>query len=111
LSCRFCSEVNNKFNTNLNQRIATFFNLDEDQTLQVLENLKENLNKGVFRFVVLMDRLEQKLKDLIRFINHNSQFDLYAVELDYYKFEEHELILDSSPKCNCHFLKEYHIRR
>ena len=59
----------------------------------LLDTMKENINKGIFKFVVLMDQLETRLKDLIRFINQNSQFDVYAVELEYYKFNEHELMI------------------
>jgi len=40
-----------------------------------------------------MDELEDRLKDLILFINKSSQFDIYAVEIEYYKFESNELMI------------------
>ena len=40
-----------------------------------------------------MDELDDRLKDLILFINKSSQFDIYAVEIEYYKFEENELMI------------------
>lgn len=40
-----------------------------------------------------MDSLERRLKDLILFMNRNSQFDVYAVELEYYKYQDYELII------------------
>ena len=33
------------------------------------------------------------MKDLIGYINQNSKFDVYAVELDFYKHEEFEIII------------------
>lgn len=87
------TEVNKKFGVSLNQKLSDFFELDEDQIDLFYENMKENLNRGIFKFVILMDQLENRLKDLIRFINHNSQFDIYAVELEYYKFDKFELMI------------------
>ena len=55
--------------------------------------MKTNLNSGTFKFVVLMDNLERRLKDLILFMNRNSQFDVYAVELEYYRHEDFEIII------------------
>jgi len=86
--------ANKKFGMSMNQKISEFFGFEEDsQTEDLIENMKQNLNKGIFRFVVLMDHLEDRLKDLILFINKNSQFDVYAVELEYYKFKDHELMI------------------
>jgi len=42
-----------------------------------------------------MDNLERSLKDLILFMNRNSQFDIYAVELEYYKHEDFEILSQS----------------
>lgn len=88
------SGAQKKFGISMNQKISEFFGFEEDsQTEDLIENVKQNLNKGIFRFVVLMDHLEDRLKDLILFINKNSQFDVYAVELEYYKFKDHELMI------------------
>lgn len=40
-----------------------------------------------------MDQLDSRLKDLILFVNENSKFDVYAVEFEYYKHEEFEIII------------------
>jgi hypothetical protein len=83
-----------KFGMGMNQKIKEFFRFEDESLIEdLLENIKQNLNKGVFRFVVLMDHLEDRLKDLILFINKNSQFDVFAVELEYYKFKDHELMI------------------
>jgi len=40
-----------------------------------------------------MDSIDDRLKDLIIYINQNSQFDIYAVQLEYYEFEDNEIII------------------
>lgn len=90
---RLDSETNKKFGVSLNQKLSEFFEIEETQVEELYDTMKENLNKGVFKFVVLMDELGTRLKDLIRFINQYSQFDIYAVELEYYRFESHELMI------------------
>jgi hypothetical protein len=82
-----------QFNVPLSEQIQSFFSLDADATSALLDNMQSNLNNGIFKFVVLMDNLERRLKDLILFINRNSQFDVYAVELEYYKHEDFEIII------------------
>lgn len=90
---RLDAEVNKKFGMSINQKFAEFFGIESEEVDLLIDTMKENLNKGIFKFVVLMDQLEPRLKDLIRFINQNSQFDVYAVELEFYKFDQHELMI------------------
>ncbi len=71
--------------------LSEFFAL-EDVSDMVLA-IKDNLNAGNIKFVVLMDKLHNQLKDLIVFINQNSQFDIYAVEVEYYKHAEFEIMI------------------
>ena len=85
--------VAKQFNTTLTEKLQNFFDIDSESTSTLMENMKSNLASGTFRFVVLMDSLERRLKDLILFMNRNSQFDVYAVELEYYKYQEYELII------------------
>lgn len=82
-----------QFNMTLLEQIQSFFNITAEEADVILENMQTNLNNGTFRFVVLMDNLERRLKDLILFMNRNSQFDVYAVELEYYKHEDFEIII------------------
>lgn len=70
---------------------AEFFGL-EDVT-DSISAIKANLSDGRIKFVVLMDKLHDALKDLVVFVNQNSKFDLYAVELEYYKHKSFEIII------------------
>jgi hypothetical protein len=81
------------FKVGLNQRIRDFFGLPTEEIDTLLENIKQNLRSGNFKFVVLMDHLHDRLKDLIIFLNNNSEFTIYAVELEYYKHTDFEILI------------------
>ena len=70
-----------------------FFSLDEEGADDLTKSMRTNLDEGSFKFVVLMDKLEERLKDLVTYVNQNSQFDIYAVELDYYKHDIYEIVI------------------
>jgi hypothetical protein len=74
-------------------KVAEFFSLDEEGVDDLMESMRKNLVEGSLKFVVLMDKLEERLKDLVMYVNHNSQFDIYAVELDYYKHDIYEIVI------------------
>lgn len=81
------------FNLRTTEKLKEFFDLSDEDVERVIEGVKRNLNDGVFHFVILMDKIDDRLKDLIRFVNQNSQFDLYAVEFEYYKHDKQEIII------------------
>lgn len=85
--------VSKMFDTTLVAKLRDFFGLSEEEAATLLENVRRNLSEGAFRFVVLMDHLDDRLKDLVIYVNQNSQFDVYAVEFEYYKHETQEIII------------------
>lgn len=85
--------VQETFSLPLASKLREFFNLSEEEAAVLLDGVRRNLAEGAFRFVVLMDKLDARLKDLIIFVNQNSQFDVYAVEFEYYKHETQEIII------------------
>jgi len=87
------NNVSEKFRVGLIEQLQDFFELNEEEVKALIENVKSNFSGGRFRFVVLMDELEPRLKNLIRFINQNSSFDLFGVELKYYKYEDYEIVI------------------
>jgi len=87
------SHITRDLGTTLRQRAQDFFGNTEEEATQVLETVGQNVVDGNYRFVVLMDTLDDRLKDLILFINQNSEFTIYAVELEYYKHKEFEIII------------------
>ena len=86
-------KVREKFKESTTERVKEFFGIEDEDATQLLENVRQNLSKGNYRFVVLLDKVDDKLKDLILFINENSRFDLFGVEFEYYKHEEYEIMI------------------
>lgn len=82
-----------QFGLSTTDKLQEFFGVDDDITGSLLDSVQRNLNSGTFKFVVLMDTLHKPLKDLIIFLNRNSQFDIYAVELEYYRHKSFEIII------------------
>lgn len=87
------SAVVDTFDMPLVSKLRDFFSLSEEEAATLLEGVRRNLSNGAFRFVVLMDKLDARLKDLVIYVNQNSQFDIYAVEFEYYKHESQEIII------------------
>lgn len=71
-------------NRSLTQHIEERFEIEPDTVNELLATVAEHIAAGRFRFVVLMDRLDDRLKDLIAFVNANSQFTVYGLELEFY---------------------------
>lgn len=69
------------------------YGIEGDALSSYYEALRRNVSEGNFRFVVLMDRLHDRLKNLISFVNSNSRFDVLGVELDFYQHHDFEIII------------------
>jgi len=87
------NEVHEKFNQTLEAKVMEFFELQDEQIQSVFDSMKMNIREGNFKFVILMDSMDEKLKNMITYINQNSQFDIYAVEMEYYKHEQYEIMI------------------
>lgn len=93
LKSRIDAEIGKKFRMSFEDKISDFFSLDEGEVVSVIDMMRDNLLKGNIKFVILMDRIDERLKDLIIYINQNSRFDIYAVQMEYYKFEKYEIMI------------------
>lgn len=81
--------VRDKTGIGLIEKLENSFGNSEE----ILGNIKQNLSDGTFKFIILMDKVPSHLKDLILFINQNSQFSIYATELEYYTHEGYEILI------------------
>jgi hypothetical protein len=79
--------------TGLISRMKEFFEINSEEATSILDNVRSNLDDGKFQFVVLMDRLHDRLKDLILFLNENCKFDVFAVEMEFYHHEQFEILI------------------
>lgn len=92
-SARLDNAVQKKFNLSLTEKLKDFFGIEESEATVLLDQMRNNLNDGKFHFVVPMDHIDDRLRDLILYINQNSQFDIYAIQFEYYKHEMYEIII------------------
>jgi len=90
---RLDETVRSEFNVSLVDKLKEFFALDDEEANNVIVGIKQNLHDGNLKFVILMNRMDEQLKDLIIYINQNSNFDIYAVEMEYYKHEQFEIMI------------------
>jgi hypothetical protein len=70
------------------EAIEKEFELNAEETNRLLANAAQNIVDGRFGFVVLMDQIDENLKNLITFVNANSEFTVYGIELDFYGIDE-----------------------
>lgn len=85
--------VQKQFGQSVTDKVGEYYGLNDEEVQLVLERIKHNLSEGNFKFVVLMDNLHDQLKDLILYMNQNSKFDIYGVELEYYQHESFEIMI------------------
>jgi hypothetical protein len=94
---KFLSALNKKtqekWQCDFRQKVQETFEIEDEKVGELLEAMEANLDSGNLKFVVLMDSMEERLKDLITYINQKSQFDIYGVELEYYKHDEYEIVI------------------
>jgi hypothetical protein len=74
-------------------KVSRSFSLEDDAIESFIEAMRRNLSEGTLKFVVLMDKLEERLKDLIAYVNENSDFDIYAVQMELYRHEDYEIVI------------------
>jgi hypothetical protein len=75
------------------QRLKEAYGREEDAADEFLASLRATVTAGSFRFVVLMDRIDDRLKDLIAYVNANSEFDILGVALDFYQHEDLDILI------------------
>lgn len=72
---------------------STFLRIEEDESNSIVDNVKQNIEKGDFKFVIVMDSLDEKLTNAVDFINSKMPFSIYPLTFDYYKHKEFEIII------------------
>ena len=86
---RFIAAIDELLARNGAKRVADLLDVavggDEDAVMQIMDRITKNLRDGSFRFVIPMDRIEDSLKDLVRYVNENSRFTIFLVELEQYQ--------------------------
>jgi hypothetical protein len=86
-------EVRATFDQTLEKYLEDFAERTERDVDGLLDDVTSCISEGDFHFVVLMDRMTQRLKDLIRYVNENSEFDIYGVSLEFYAYDGRKIVL------------------
>lgn len=84
--------VNTGFELGLREKVTTYFSFENTDADSFIASLRDNVSEGNFRYVVLMDQLSDRLKNLITYVNENSRFDLFGVELDFYRYGQFDIL-------------------
>jgi hypothetical protein len=87
------NEILSKFGLTFEDKLKEFYGLDDQMVDHLKSNLHNNLKDGRLKFVILMDQIDQKMKDLIVYINQNSKFDIYGVRFKFYKVDHLEVLI------------------
>lgn len=74
-------------------RLQEAYSLEGAALAEYMDQLKAAVSDGRFKFVVLMDRLDERLRDLISFINSNSQFQFLGIGVDFYRHDSVDIII------------------
>jgi TolB-like protein len=85
--------IQSSWKISFREKVQDFFQLSDEQADNMVESMRQNLEDGALKFVVLMDSMDERLKDLIAFVNEKSDFSIYGVELEYYKHEDSEIVI------------------
>jgi hypothetical protein len=85
--------VQSRFGMPFREKLMDTFDVDDDQAGSIIDRFEENLVSGRFTYIVLMDHIHDQLKDLISFINANSRFVLLGCELEFYAYEDLDILI------------------
>lgn len=84
--------VTEKGGKSLRQALSDTYGPDADSD-GILSGLKAAFDGAEFRFDVLMDTVDDRLKALIEYVNANSKFSFYGVGLDIYQDAELDILI------------------
>lgn len=77
----------------IRESIQSAFGLPDDSVDGVLNSVRANVRSGTFRFVIVMDQLDQRLKTLINYVNQSSDFGLFGVELELFHLQDVDVVI------------------
>lgn len=84
---------NNTGTTSLQELIQQNYELTDESAAEVMEEIEDNFVKNNFKFIVLMDQTDEKIKKFVRFLNENSNFTIFLIEYRRYVDKDREIII------------------
>ncbi|MBM3238233.1 hypothetical protein FJZ31_18225 [Candidatus Poribacteria bacterium] len=86
---RIDERLKEREDTGLSEKLESAFGDNKE----VIDNIKQSLLNGSFKFIIPMDVVPSTLKSLILFMNQYSQFSIYSVELEYYTHDGYDIFI------------------
>ena len=83
-------EMEKREGLSLVQKLSEF---GEERVDSIISEIKQNMADGRYIFVVLMDTIPEDLKSILQYLNQNSRFDIFAVELEFYEYEDLDIVV------------------
>lgn len=89
----FKNDVEDNLKTDLLEYIKNKFSIDEPE--EIIANLKDNLSYGNFTFFVIMDEIDDDLKNQIKFLNMKTDntFAIYAIKMEQYLHDGYTIMV------------------
>lgn len=78
---------------NIKALVTEHFEMSDDFADVIINNFKQNLKQWVYQFVAVTDAISTRILEQIHFINQNSRFSFFLVDLRYYCHENAEFII------------------
>ncbi len=79
----FIEKLNERLGTDLEERLRD--EVGDELFESVIDRIKQALANGSFIFIVLMDELPDDVKNILRYLAKNSNFEVYGLELEFYR--------------------------
>ena len=90
---KFQDELEKKLGKSLEEFLKKSFDLDETELKKTIGKIKMNLSSGEFVIVIVMDELDNRLKEQVSALNEKAKSDICLLELPYYKFNDYEITI------------------
>jgi hypothetical protein len=86
-------EIQGNFGVSFEEKVRDFFQIQDEIIEDLIISMQNNLKDGRLKFIILMDSIDSRLKDLIVYVNQNSKFDIYGVQFKYYEIDNYEIVI------------------
>ena len=77
-------------NTSLNDELEQF---GEDKFEDLKEKIEDNFSNSRFKFVIVMDEVDDKTKNIVGFLTENSEFTIILIEFKHYSHDGNDIIV------------------
>jgi len=86
-------EIQVKFGLTFEEKVKEFYEIQDEAIDVIKSSVQNNLKDGNLKFIILMDSIDPRLKDLIVYVNQNSKFDIYGVQFKHYQIDNYQIVI------------------